>query len=132
MTYLGPEAALAGHVGLPAHGPNESGRSEIDGAERRVRVGGRGPGGAVQPLVDGLLFVHDRNAPGYVMRDMAFPIDIVFVDSDGEITTIHHAAVDAERTFRGPGRYVLELPYNYTVENGITVGDRVEIPAEYR
>ncbi|MFB6294027.1 MAG: DUF192 domain-containing protein [Halonotius sp.] len=81
---------------------------------------------------EGMLFVHDRNAPGYVMRDMAFPIDIVFVDSDGEITTIHHAAVDAERTFRGPGRYVLELPYNYTVENGIAVGDRVEIPAEYR
>jgi uncharacterized membrane protein (UPF0127 family) len=81
---------------------------------------------------EGMLFVHEGETPGYVMRDMAFPIDIVFIDSDGEITTIHHAAVDADQTFRGPGRYVLELPYNYTVENRITVGDRVEIPAEYR
>ena len=81
---------------------------------------------------EGMLFVHEGETPGYVMRDMAFPIDIVFIDSDGEITTIHHAAVDADQMFRGPGRYVLELPYNYTVENRITVGDRVEIPAEYR
>jgi Uncharacterized conserved protein len=81
---------------------------------------------------EGMLFVHDRNAPGYVMRDMAFPIDIVFIDSDGKITRIHHAAVDADRTFHGPGRYVLELPYNYTRDNDITVGDRVEIPTEYR
>lgn len=79
---------------------------------------------------EGMLFVHNSvGRHGYVMRDMAFPIDIVFVDSNGEITTIHHAAVDAEETFDGTGRYVLELPSNYTTANDIAVGDRVEIPA---
>lgn len=82
---------------------------------------------------EGMLFVHtSEGRHGYVMRDMAFPIDIVFVDSDGEITTIHHAEVDAKQTFHGTGKYVLEAPYNYTTDNDITVGDQVEIPVEYR
>lgn len=78
---------------------------------------------------EGMLFVHsEEGTPGYVMRDMAFPIDMVFIDADGEITTIHHAEVDDDQTFRGTAKYVLELPYQYTIENEITVGDRVEIP----
>ncbi|RJX44087.1 DUF192 domain-containing protein [Halonotius aquaticus] len=82
---------------------------------------------------EGMLFVHTTEGRhGYVMRDMAFPLDIVFVDADGEITTIHHAAVDAEQTFYGTGRYVLELPSNYTTDNDITVGDQVELPTAYR
>lgn len=81
---------------------------------------------------EGMLFIHDGDTPGYVMRDMAFAIDIVFIDSDGEITAIHHAEPDDDQTFRGPGRYVLELPHHYTTDNNITVGDRAEIPDEYR
>ena len=82
---------------------------------------------------EGMLFVHDSESRrGYVMREMAFPIDIVFVDTNGTITTIHHAAVDADRTFHGEGRYVLEVPHHYTTETNITVGDRVEIPPAYR
>jgi len=82
---------------------------------------------------EGMLFVHNsERRHGYVMRAMAFPIDIVFIDNDGAITTIHHAAVDADQPFHGTGRYVLELPHNYTTTNDIAVGDRVEIPAAYR
>ena len=82
---------------------------------------------------EGMLFVHDsRSRRGYVMRAMAFPIDIVFIDSDGTITTIHHATVDADQPFHGEGRYVLEVPHRYTTDNDITVGDRVEIPPTYR
>ena len=82
---------------------------------------------------EGMLFVHDSDGRrGYVMREMAFPIDIVFIDANGTITTIHHAAVDADQTFHGEGRYVLEVPHRYTTDNDITVGDRVEIPARYR
>ena len=82
---------------------------------------------------EGMLFVHtSEGRHGYVMRGMAFPLDIVFIDADGEITTIHHAAVDAEQTFYGTGRYVLELPSNYTTDNDITVGDQVELPTAYR
>ncbi|TQQ82464.1 DUF192 domain-containing protein [Halonotius roseus] len=82
---------------------------------------------------EGMLFIHGTEGRhSYVMRDMAFPIDIVFIDADGEITTIHHAEPDDDGTFSGTGKYVLEVPYNYTTDNDIEVGDRVEIPAEYR
>ncbi|WP_410765672.1 DUF192 domain-containing protein [Haloferax sp. DFSO60] len=82
---------------------------------------------------EGMWFVHDETGTyAYVMRDMAFPIDIVFVAENGTITTIHHAELDPEGTsesdltrYRGEGRYVLELPYKYTVDNGIEVGDRI-------
>ncbi len=82
---------------------------------------------------EGMLFVHDsQSRRGYVMRAMAFPIDIVFIDSDGTITTIHHAAVNANQPFHGEGQYVLEVPHHYTTDNGIAVGDHVEIPPTYR
>jgi len=82
---------------------------------------------------EGMLFIHDEEGtPGYVMREMAFPIDMVFIDADGEITTIHHAEVDDDETFRGTAQYVLEVPYHYTTDNDIAVGDRVEIPKEYQ
>jgi len=82
---------------------------------------------------EGMLFIHDSEGQRtYVMRDMSFPIDIVFINADGEITTIHHATVDDNSGFSGTGKYVLEVPYEYTTDNGIAVGDRIEIPEEYR
>ena len=82
---------------------------------------------------EGMLFVHDSNGRrGYVMRGMAFPIDIVFIDTNGTITTIHHAPVDADQRFYGEGRYVLEVPHHYTTDNDIAVGDRAEIPGRSR
>ena len=88
---------------------------------------------------EGMLFVHDaEDDHAYVMRDMAFPIDIVFVDTAGRITAIHHAELPPERTsnddlrrYRGRGKYVLEVPYNYTSERGVDVGDRVRIDGEW-
>ena len=88
---------------------------------------------------EGMLFVHDAEArQAYVMREMAFPIDIVFVDADGTITRIHHAELppagtsNAELTrYAGRAQYVLEVPYNYTVERGIDVGDRIEVAGRW-
>ncbi|WP_309484943.1 DUF192 domain-containing protein [Halorhabdus salina] len=83
---------------------------------------------------DGMLFVHpESRSYAYVMRNMSFPLDILFIDADGQITTIHHAPVaedpsDPNRRYRGQGRYVLEVPYGWTNETGITVGDQVVIP----
>lgn len=82
---------------------------------------------------EGMLFIHDSEGQhGYVMRNMAFPIDIVHIDADGEITTISHAQPDDDETFRGTAKYVLEVPYEYTTDNGIEEGDRIEIPEQYR
>jgi hypothetical protein len=87
---------------------------------------------------EGMLFVHD--SPGqhaYVMRDMAFPLDIVFIAPNGTVTKVHHATLPPEGTsgsdltrYRGYGRYVLELPLGTANETGLDEGDRVVIPGE--
>jgi hypothetical protein len=85
---------------------------------------------------EGMLFVHDSTGEyAYVMRDMDFPLDIVFVAPDGTVTTIHHASLPPEGTnnsdltrYRGTGRYVLELPRGTANETGLDEGDRVVVP----
>lgn len=84
---------------------------------------------------EGMLFVHDEEGEhAYVMREMAFPLDIVFVDANGTITRIHHAELPSESAseddltrYRGTGKYVLEVPYGYTNETGVDVGDTARI-----
>ena len=88
---------------------------------------------------EGMLFVHDREDDyAYVMREMAFPLDIVFVDADGTVTRIHHADLPPAGTdgddltrYAGRGKYVLEVPQGYTDDRGIEVGDRLRIPAPW-
>lgn len=84
---------------------------------------------------EGMLFVHDAEGrQAYVMREMAFPLDIVFIGANGTVTQIHHAERPPEGTsnteltrYTGRAQYVLEVPYNYTVEHGIEAGDYVEV-----
>ncbi|MFC7098065.1 DUF192 domain-containing protein [Halobaculum marinum] len=88
---------------------------------------------------EGMLFVHGSEGQhAYVMRDMAFPIDIVFVAANGSVTRIHHAELPPEGTsggdltrYRGTGKYVLEVPYGWTNRTGVSVGDSVEIAGDY-
>ncbi|QLG26050.1 DUF192 domain-containing protein [Halorarum halophilum] len=86
---------------------------------------------------EGMLFVHSGTGKhAYVMREMDFPIDIVFVAANGTITRIHHARLPADgsgdRTrYRGTGKYVLEVPYGYTNRTGVDEGDRVVIAGDY-
>jgi uncharacterized membrane protein (UPF0127 family) len=64
------------------------------------------------------------------MRDMAFPLDMVFVDADGTITAIHHAPVESDgdlTQYSGRAKYVLEVPMGYTNRTGVDVGDRMRI-----
>lgn len=80
----------------------------------------------------GMFFRHKQEKErAYVMRDMAFPIDIIFIDADGTITTIHHAELETDgepyTEYRGRAKYVLEVPYQWTIENDIAVGDTVQI-----
>jgi uncharacterized membrane protein (UPF0127 family) len=83
----------------------------------------------------GMLFVHDSvDTRSYVMRNMSFGLDIVFIDSDGTITEIHDAPAPpgGDAPYRGTGQYVLEVPRGWTDAVGVSVGDGVEIPAAYR
>ncbi|WP_135820392.1 DUF192 domain-containing protein [Halostella litorea] len=82
----------------------------------------------------GMLFVHggedDRT---YVMRDMDFGIDIVFVAENRTITTIHEAPApgpneDGEsQRYSGRAKWVLEVPKGYTDAQGIEAGDTIAI-----
>jgi len=79
----------------------------------------------------GMVFVFDgEDERNFVMRDMAFPLDMVFVDAEGRITAIHHAPVESDgdlTRYSGRAKYVLEVPMGYTNRTGIEVGDRVRI-----
>ena len=84
---------------------------------------------------EGMLFVHESvDTRAYVMRNMSFPLDILFVAPDGTITTVHHAPTEPGESgesltkYEGRGKYVLEVPRGYTNATGIDEGDTVEIP----
>ncbi len=86
---------------------------------------------------EGMLFIHDE--PGtysYVMRNMNFPIDIVFIDEDGYITEIHSAPVEENQddltSYTGEGQFILEVNEGYMADRGITIGDRVEFDLDDR
>lgn len=80
------------------------------------------------PPGEGMLFVHTtEDTQTYVMRGMEFPIDIVFIGADGEVTTIHHAPADSDERYTGHAKYVLEVGLHETDRVGIEVGDRVRI-----
>jgi hypothetical protein len=82
---------------------------------------------------EGMLFVHDDAAErAYVMREMAFALDIVFVAPDGTVTTIHEAAPESPplTRYRGTGRYVLEVPRGWSERHGVDPGDRIVVDLE--
>ncbi|RLM96243.1 DUF192 domain-containing protein [Haloarcula sp. Atlit-7R] len=85
---------------------------------------------------EGMLFVHDEAGQhAYVMRNMSFPLDIIFIDANGTITTIHHAPLPPEgeqysAEYPGYGKYVLEVNRGWTNRTGVEVGDRVDLPPE--
>lgn len=82
---------------------------------------------------EGMVFVHDVEAEHtYVMRDMDFPIDIVFIDADCRITSMHQADVPEgfdwwNERYTGLGQYVLEVPMGHMADLAVTAGDLVEI-----
>lgn len=79
---------------------------------------------------EGMLFVHETEGEyAYVMRDMDFPIDIVFIGADQRITAIYHAAVEEPplTRYNGRGKWVLEVSYHWTRENNVTVGMEADI-----
>ncbi len=86
---------------------------------------------------EGMLFVHDEtDSHTYVMRDMDFPLDIIFIDADGQITEIHSAPTepdaDSSTEYRGEGMYVLEVNEGFAEAHNVSVGDRVQIDLDER
>jgi len=81
----------------------------------------------------GMLFVFDEVQDlTFVMREMDFPIDIVYADDEGVITGIHHARAPGpdedgnDLQFPGRGQYVLEVNHHWTTDRGVEEGDVLE------
>lgn len=84
------------------------------------------------PQGSGMLFIFDREDIWSMwMKDMLFPIDIIWADSEGEIITIAHEV--SPQTYPNsfsptrPARYVLELPAGFAREQGIAEGAQLVV-----
>lgn len=76
---------------------------------------------------EGMVFVYDDTATRtFVMRNMSFGLDIIFVDGSGGITAIYHATADDDRQFSAPARWVIEVNRGYTDTHNVSVGDEVQ------
>jgi len=84
---------------------------------------------------EGMLFVFEGEARrSFVMREMDFPLDIVFVGANRTVTRIHHAPVPPPNAsgsdlapYRGTGQFVLEVNRGWTTRHNVTTGDRIRI-----
>ena len=84
------------------------------------------------PADRGMLFVFESEQDlSFVMREMSFGIDILYLDADRAITEIHHAPEPgpnedgSDQSYPGRGRYVLEVNYDWTTDHGVEAGDVV-------
>lgn len=83
------------------------------------------------PAGHGMLFVFDSDYPwGFWMKDMNFPIDIIWADSSGRVVTVLPSVspetynTSPPQTFKPslPARYVLEVPAGFAAANNIYEG----------
>ncbi len=81
-------------------------------------------------LTGGMLFVYDDEQPRiFWMKDTLIPLDMIFINKNKEIVTIHHAQPCVEDPCKiypsKPAQYVLEVNYDFTRQHNITEGTRV-------
>lgn len=84
------------------------------------------------PADHGMLFVFDRQMPrSFWMKNTYIPLDILFLQADGEIHHIARNAVPLDETAvpsNGPVMHVLEINGGVAQMLGIREGDKVRHP----
>lgn len=79
----------------------------------------------------GMLFVYDAEAQrSFWMENTFIPLDMIFIDADGEVDSIIESAeplTRVQRRSRGPAQYVLELNGGTVDDIGIEPGMQVEL-----
>ena len=81
----------------------------------------------------GMIFVFvEPGQPAFWMKDMEFPIDIIWIKNDVVVDIAPNLPVVAAEFLstyspREPANYVLEVNAGFAKENGIKVGDKVDI-----
>jgi len=81
------------------------------------------------PNGEGMVFVYgDAAVRTFAMKEVAFPIDVLFIDEDLTVAAIEPLDPGDVRLVSSPGpcRYVVELPQGWAEERGIMVGDAFE------
>jgi uncharacterized membrane protein (UPF0127 family) len=77
----------------------------------------------------GMLFIFSRQEfQSFWMRNTAISLDIIFVNSNNEIVTIHkntNTFSDESYPSTKPAIYVVEVVADYTSKYGIKVGDKI-------
>lgn len=81
---------------------------------------------------EGMLFVYDQSgAYGFWMKDMDFPIDIVWLTQENDVVGITKEAQPSSypQTFRPeqPAKKVVETPAGFAETENINLGDRLNL-----
>jgi uncharacterized membrane protein (UPF0127 family) len=84
-------------------------------------------------LNGGMLFVFTApEVSGFWMKDMLFPIDIIWFDENRQIVDVWENAQPSSypeiRTPRLPAQYVLELPSGFFASHHLQMGDVITLP----
>jgi uncharacterized membrane protein (UPF0127 family) len=78
----------------------------------------------------GMLFLFDESTQqGFWMKNTYIPLDIMFVDENNIITTIHeNATPQSEKTLfsKGNAKYVVEVVGGFVKKHGVKVGDSIK------
>lgn len=80
--------------------------------------------------VDGMLFIFkEETVPSFWMKEMNFPIDIIWISADKEIIEVTENILPETypRTFspKEPVKYVLEVKANWVKKKNIKIGDEL-------
>jgi uncharacterized membrane protein (UPF0127 family) len=83
----------------------------------------------------GMLFVFEEEQQlSFWMKDTLIPLSIAYISSGGEIIDIQDMEPldETPHPSARPAQYALEVNQGFFEENGVGVGDRVELPKEAR
>jgi len=96
-------------------------KARVCGLSNRVKL----------PTNHGMLFIYPALGPRtFWMKDTHIPLSIAFLDDSGLILSIHHMTpMQTDERYRSlqPVRHALEVNQGWFTENGIGVGDLVEM-----
>ena len=79
----------------------------------------------------GMIFVFPDERPrGFWMHHTRFPLDILFVDVEGVVVSVHTMKAYDEQTTPsgGPAMYAVELRAGQAAAAGVKTGDQLSIP----
>lgn len=85
---------------------------------------------------EGMIFVYDFSLPlSFWMKNTYIPLDMIFLDSQGKIITIHQAQPEAKDengnylvySSTSPAKFVIEINSGLSDKIGIKVGDTVDL-----